>query len=261
MPRPTSKTIFALIPSASQSSVHYSYLFNLLLKRGHPFYPVMLPSKGSSKNVTIEDDAKYVREQILLPVLDIEEGDVILIMHSYSGIPGSAAALGLGKAERAAAGKKTSVLGQIYIASLLIKGGDGGDIIAALGGKLPPHIVPKKAARILTREDPAAPLHGDVTPKNFQDDIVMSTLCPSYASWHSPCPRASWGSEDFKGRVAFVRTLMDKVIPLEIQDMMIKGTGEEWIVKDIDTGNNPNLSAPGKICDILEELGRQFESL
>jgi hypothetical protein len=43
--------------------------------------------------------------------------------------------------------------------------------------------------------------------------------------------------------------------------MIIKGTGEEWIVKDVDTGHSPNLSAPEKICDILEELGKKFESL
>lgn len=58
-------------------------------------------------------------------------------------MPGSAAALGLGKAERAAQGKSTSVLGQIFISSLLIKGGDGGDVVTALGGRLPPHIAPE----------------------------------------------------------------------------------------------------------------------
>ncbi|KAA8564829.1 hypothetical protein EYC84_010600 [Monilinia fructicola] len=59
---------------------------------------------------------------MLLPILDTEQHNVVMIMHSYSGVPGSAAA--------------------IYIASLLIKGGDGGDIVAALGGQLLPHIAP-----------------------------------------------------------------------------------------------------------------------
>ncbi|KAI9643807.1 hypothetical protein NHQ30_007157 [Ciborinia camelliae] len=262
MPRPPTKTVFVLVPGASQSPAHYGLLFHLLLTRGHPVYSAILPSTGSAKEeVTAAYDAAYVRDQMILPILDVEGHDVVLVMHSYSGVPGSAAAVGLGKKDREAMGKKTSVLGQIYIASLLIKGGDGGDIVTALGGSLPPHIAPDKAAGILTCDDPGPPLYGDVTPQEFQDAIVMSTLCPSYASWHSACPRASWDEEAFKGRIAFVRTLKDTGIPLEFQDMFIKGTGVDWIVKDMDTGHSPQLVQPEKICDMLVELAKGFEEL
>jgi hypothetical protein len=77
---------------------------------------------------------------MLFPVLDTEKHDVIMVMHSYSGMPGSAAATGLGKAERAAQGKSTSVLGQIFISSILPRGGDGKDVVATFGGQLPPHL-------------------------------------------------------------------------------------------------------------------------
>lgn len=53
----------------------------------------------------------------------------------------------------------------------------------------------KDHAGLLTCDDPAPPLYQDVEPKVVQDAIVMSTLCPSYASFHSPCPKASWSSE------------------------------------------------------------------
>ena len=79
---------------------------------------------------------------MILPILDHAERDVILIMHSYSGVPGSAAARGLGKSERTAAGKKTSVIGQIFITAMLIKGGDGTTILSALGGEYPAAITP-----------------------------------------------------------------------------------------------------------------------
>jgi hypothetical protein len=77
---------------------------------------------------------------MLLPILDYEEHDVILFMHSYSSVPGSAAAKGLSKLERTAQGKKTGVVGQIYLSSILAKGGDGSDIQSAFGGQFPPHI-------------------------------------------------------------------------------------------------------------------------
>lgn len=41
----------------------------------------------------------------------------------------------------------------------------------------------------------------------------------------------------------------------------MQGTGEEWIVRDIDTEHSPQLVAPEKLCDMLLELGKLFEGL
>ncbi|THV46425.1 hypothetical protein BGAL_0387g00040 [Botrytis galanthina] len=191
---------------------------HLLLTRGRPVYSAILPSTGpgNAKNVTAHVDAdtgKGEREE--------KRRFKRKRKKHKSGIPGSAAAYGLGKKDREAVGKKTSVLGQIYIASLLVKGGDGGNIVDAMGGSLPPHITPDKPSGILTCADPGHPLYSDVTPLLFQNAIVNSTLCPSYASWHSPCPRASWDQDSFKGKIAFIRTLNDTGIPLQFQDMFM----------------------------------------
>jgi hypothetical protein len=140
VPRPPFQTVFVVVPGASQSPSHCGYLLHLLHTRGYPTFSALFPSTGSGKNIIVQDDVDYVRERMLLPILDTEEHDVIMVMHSYSGVPGSAAAAGLGKVERAAKGKSTSVLSQIFISSLLIKGEDGKDIVASLGGTLPPHI-------------------------------------------------------------------------------------------------------------------------
>ncbi|CAD6440487.1 e270e43b-db82-4c61-af9d-ba165a004efc [Sclerotinia trifoliorum] len=209
---------------------------HLLLTRGHPVYSAILPSTGpgNTKNVTAQVDAEYVRKHMLLPILDTEGHDVVVVMHSYSGIPGSAAAYGPGKKDREAAGKTTSVLGQIYIASLLEPSG------------------------ILTYADPGPPLYSDVTPLLFQSAIVNSTLCPSYASWHLPYPRASWDQESFKRKIAFIRTLNDTGIPLQFQDMFMQNIGEEWMVRDMDTGHSPQLVQPERVCDVLIELARGF---
>ena len=134
------KPVFVVVPGAAQTPAHYGYLQHLLMSQGYGVLSALLPTVGSSAPVTIEDDAAYIRSRMLLPVLDIEKHDVILIAHSYSGLPASAAARGLGPAERAAEGKTTSILGQIFIASILARGGDGKDVVATFGGQLPPHI-------------------------------------------------------------------------------------------------------------------------
>jgi hypothetical protein len=102
------RPFFVIVPGASHSPAAYGYLSHLLMLAGYPVWSALLPSVGRGE-FTAEDDAKYVREAMLLPVLDEEKHDVILIMHSYSSIPGTAACAGLGKAERAAQGKKGTI--------------------------------------------------------------------------------------------------------------------------------------------------------
>jgi hypothetical protein len=95
----------------------------------------------------------------------------------------------------------------------------------------------------------------------MQDAIVLSTLHPSLASFKSPCPRASWDEQAFKGRIAYIRPVKDQGIPAQVQNMMIEGTGVEWIVQDIDTGHSPQLVAPERLCDMLLELAKLFEGM
>ena len=136
------KPFFVIVPGASQNPAHYGYLSHLLQAAGYPVFSALLPSVGAAGKISAEDDTKYVRDSMLIPILDHEEHDIIIVMHSYSSVPGSAAAANLGKAERAAQGKKSGVIGQIYISALLPKGGDGKDVVGAFGGQYPPHIRP-----------------------------------------------------------------------------------------------------------------------
>ncbi|RDW92641.1 hypothetical protein BP5796_02035 [Coleophoma crateriformis] len=295
MPRPVSRPVFVIVPGASQTPSHYAHLIHLLQSHGYPTLSSMLPSTGTGANVTVQDDADYIRSRMILPVLEIEKHDVVLIMHSYrhdfpfllnflllfgvfydhlslplfteqqltpnSGLPGSAAALGLGKEDRAKEGKSTSVLGQIFISSMLVKGGDGKDVVATFGGQLPPHLIVNEAAGLIECEDPAPVLLGDVASQAESDALVLSSLCPSLASFTSPCPTASWDSPAFKGRLAFIRTLKDLTIPPVVQDMMIAGTGQEFVVKDLDVGHNAQIVAPEDVRQILIELAKKFEEL
>lgn len=138
----STRPFFVIIPGASQSPSHYAYLSHLLNLAGYPTFSAILPSLGATTEVTAQDDTDYIRNRMLLPILDHSKRDIIMIMHSYSGMPGSAAAAGLSKTERAAEGKTTSVIGQIFITAMLIKGGDGIDILGALGGQYPEAISP-----------------------------------------------------------------------------------------------------------------------
>jgi hypothetical protein len=55
--------------------------------------------------------------------------------------------------------------------------------------------------------------------------------------------------------------LSDAAIPLHAQQIMVDGTGVEWIVKDIDSGHSPQGSQPEKLTSILVELAKAFQKL
>lgn len=103
-------------------------------------------------------------------------------------------------------------------------------------------------------------MFGDLPPE-LADAAVLSCISQGKTSFTSPCPAASWDSEAFKGRIAYVKTINDRAVPYEAQSMMLQASGQDWIIRDIETGHSPQLAAPEKLADILLELGKHFEAL
>ncbi|KAF1963781.1 alpha/beta-hydrolase [Byssothecium circinans] len=255
----STRPFFVIPPGGSQNPTHYGYLAHLLQSAGYPTYSALLPSVGNSGKVTTQDDMAFIRDRMILPILELEERDVILVMHSYSGVPGSAAALGLGKRERIAQDNKAGVIGQIFYAAMLQKGGDGVDLFTAGGGSFPPFLRPDPDANVIRCDDPIPPLYPEVPP-TLASAAAASTIAQGLTSFYSPMPRASWDSDGFKNRVAYIRTVKDTSVPVFVQQVMIDNAkGAEWVVKDIESDHSPHLSQPEKFCGMLLELARQFE--
>lgn len=257
---PNSRPVFVIIPGASQTPSHYAHLIHLLHSRGYGTLTALLPSGGATKPVSAEEDAEFIRSRLLIPLLDTEKHNVVLVMHSYAGLPGSAAARGLGEAERVAQGKTTSVLGQIFISTILPYGGDGADVIASLGGHWPPFINVNVAEGRIKCDQPKVPLYAEISSP-VDEALAMSCISQSLTCFTSPCPLTSWHSEAFQGRCAYVRTLHDQAVPYEAQCAMLESTGRKWIVHDIATGHSPQLAAPEKLVEIILDSARQFGAL
>ncbi|KAH7130095.1 hypothetical protein B0J11DRAFT_482395 [Dendryphion nanum] len=255
----STRPFIVILPGGSQNPTHYGYLAHLFQLAGYPTYSALLPSVGASEKITTEDDMVYIRDRMILPILEHEEHDVILLMHSYGGVPGSAAALGLGKKERLAQGKKNGVIGQIFFAAILNKGGDGVDLFTASGGSFPPYLRPDPDANVIRCDDRIPPLYPEV-PLTLADAAAASTMAQGLTSFYSPCPRASWDSEEFKDRVAYIRTVNDTGLPIFVQQMMIDNAkGVDWIIKDIKSDHSPHLSKPEEFSELVVELVRKFE--
>ena len=43
--------------------------------------------------------------------------------------------------------------------------------------------------------------------------------------------------------------------------MMLEATGQDWVIRDIETGHSPQLAAPEKLCGIIVELAEHFGAM
>lgn len=111
-----SKPTIVLIPGAWHTPAHFELFLQQLHDAGYTTSSKQLPSVGSAdpKNQSVTADMDFIPESLLLPELD-QGKDVILIMHSYGGSPGSAAAKGLSKAERTASSQRRHHWLDLYV--------------------------------------------------------------------------------------------------------------------------------------------------
>jgi len=119
MPNPT----FVLYPGAWHKPDIYSSVASILMGHGYPSVKPPLPSAGAMPpNMSFEEDVKGIRDT-LVKLVDTEEKEVILVVHSYTGMPGAEAPKGLGKKEREDKGLKGGVVRLIFIMAFAMSEG------------------------------------------------------------------------------------------------------------------------------------------
>ena len=74
----------------------------------------------------------------------------------------------------------------------------------------------------------------------------------------SPALATNWETSKYKGRMAYIRCTQDAVIAIQDQDLMLKKSRGEWIVRSIAAGHSPFLSCPAELANIVVSLAEQF---
>ena len=118
----------------------------------------------------------------------------------------------------------------------------------------------QEANDLVLCDDRVPPLFNDVAPAHAAV-AAISAMAQGLSSFTSPCPGASWDSDEFKGRVAYIRTAQDHTIPAPVQQMMLDGSGVQWLLRDIDSGHNAQISRPEELVGVVVGLAEVFEGL
>jgi pimeloyl-ACP methyl ester carboxylesterase len=200
-----------------------------------------LPTIGASPPLNnFDPDVAAVRAAIL-SFLEVGR-DVIVIPHSYGGLPASEAIKGLAKPDREKAGFNTGVLQIIYISSFIFP--ENTSIASAYG--LP-----------LTTADgywtgppnPADAFYNDL-PAEQAAELVKKLEPWSYGAVVSPITYAAW--RDIPS--TFIYTEDDHVMKLVQQDSFVdtvtKG-GADIVVVNMKTSHSPFLSQIERTGEII----------
>lgn len=109
-----SKPTYVLVPGAWHSADIYKDVVDSLAKHDYPALGLTLPSfNPTSTHYDFSQDLAAIRSCII--ELLSQDKDVILVVHSYSGLPGGESTKDLGKKEREEQGLKGGIIRFVVI--------------------------------------------------------------------------------------------------------------------------------------------------
>ncbi|RYO80945.1 hypothetical protein DL766_000296 [Monosporascus sp. MC13-8B] len=203
----------------------------------------------------MEDDAAHIRDAIT-SILDDESNprNVVVLVHSYGGVPGSSALKGLSKADRSARGKGTAVLGIVYMGSFIIPLGQS--LRDTMGDAMPPEYRASQPGQYLQ------PISAELAPLIFNDLESPEDV----AKYYSMMTRQS--SDSFDGKLSYeawkdipsVQMVPEKdiIVPIQLQNAMyeqaVAAGGKITQVFLQGIGHAPNVRVTKLIAEEMVKL-------
>ncbi len=118
----SAKPAIVIVPGSFSPASFYADLLSALQSHGYEAIVETLLSSARSplrgeKAATMEEDAQFFHD--IAEKLADQGKDVVIVTHSYGGIPGTECSEGISKDERKAAGKPGGVSRFVYVTSVV----------------------------------------------------------------------------------------------------------------------------------------------
>ena len=253
----TNKPHILLVQGAWDGPSTWKALIPLLNNQGYNTSTVALPSVSAQDiQADATGDVKAIKSK--LTSLADAAHDIIVVMHSYAGIPGSSAIEGLSKSDRRSAGKHGGVVNLIYVSAFMLDAGVS-LVEAVSGGKtdVPPPdwwLFQDTEPKSLMPGDPIYRFYHDVTDQKVLDELTEGIVPQAVGAFYSKNTYAAWKDID----TTYVACLADRAIPLEGQRGMLSvaqetlnkdGLGRKIREVELDSSHSPMLSMPDRLAD------------
>ncbi|KAK6827172.1 hypothetical protein PG995_010877 [Apiospora arundinis] len=234
-----------LVPGAWHQPQAFDLIREQLTCRGFESTAVPLVTVGPTDplNQGVPEDAAAIRAA--LEKLVNAGKEVMVISHSYGGVPAAAAVEGLNLKDRVAQGKKGGVLMVVHMTSFAAKVGTS--LMDSLGGKPLPWF--NITGDILTPIDPTKVFYADVEPKLAAESVKQ--ILPS--SLRAMTDKGTFAPWDAGFQMGFIHTEDDQAIPIAIQKQMAAQFPAGSFSATLKSSHSPFLSMPEKLGEVIEQ--------
>ncbi|KAB8213023.1 alpha/beta-hydrolase [Aspergillus novoparasiticus] len=236
--------LVVLVPGAWHKPTCFKQLQHELRTLGLPSATVAHPSVGSSSVPlkTLTDDVASPRHT--LENISDNGDEIVLLMHSYGGVVGSAAAKDLSISQRRAQGKSGGILMMIYLAAFALPAGTS--LFEAAGGTAPAWWEYRIYSNDSLRSNPADVFYNDLT-EDAQRYWISQLLPTAAADFELPSTYEPW--KDIT--TMYIYTEQDHAIPLQMQQSMVARIGDVETAS-LNSSHSPFLSIPGIVAGLVQ---------
>ncbi|RYO98127.1 hypothetical protein DL764_007172 [Monosporascus ibericus] len=241
--------VIVLVPGAFGTAAGFEKLVPHLEKVGFSTHPGTYPSCNPSDPAvaTCQNDIASLRNNVLLPLLEQEQKDVVIIAHSYGGVVAGAAAKYLDKQTRRTQGQAGgSVVGLIYVVGNITL--EDESLLEA----------PSKGLALI---EPAMDVLYNDCDAALAPELDKFMNPHALRAFETKPTAPAWADEAFSGRRAYVRTLNDCCNPVSLQDKWLEKSKVEWNVADLESGHMPFISQPEALAKQVVKFIHGFVTL
>ncbi|KAK2686556.1 hypothetical protein QWA68_014368 [Fusarium oxysporum] len=247
------KPVIAIVQGAWHRASHYQNLAQSLTNKG---FTVLQPDNVTAgkaediKGKTHLDDVEAIRKS-LQPALN-EGKRIVLVCHSYGGIPGSAAVEGFQVHEREAKGLSGGVSHVVYIAAFALPV-KGLSLLTAAGGQHGPFLDRTEEVCYLNDKAQNA-FYNDCIPE-VAENAIGECVNHSTASLETP---ADFVATDITVPKTYVVCEIDNTVPVQGQLAMVGAMGDAVDVEKIEAGHCPFLNEKTlpEVVEIIEKAAQ-----
>ncbi|KAF2502746.1 alpha/beta-hydrolase, partial [Lophium mytilinum] len=237
-PKPT----IVFVAGAFSNFDGYTPTTSILKQEGYEVIPVTLPSVGANPpHADFSAEVSAIRDAAMAPMNAGK--DVVLVVHSWAGVPGSEAMKGLSKSDRESNGLKGGVVRLVYLTAAVLEVGLNGQSVAE--GEPFPWMRLEPDKRVYVR-DPETLMFGDLDPAT-RKAMAEKLESHSWGSFITETTHAAWREVPS----TYLICENDNCLPAFVQELMTNTPGSLFEVERCSAGHFPTLSMPKFTADVI----------
>ncbi|THY03461.1 hypothetical protein D6D01_10215 [Aureobasidium pullulans] len=258
-----SKPSIVLVPGAWHVPAQFNQVIEKLEDQGYVCVGVSLPTNTRNplmdgRLLGIEDDTVATRAAVMN---QLDAGnDVVVVTHSYSSIPGTAALTGLSLKARKTEGKTNGVIGVVIISGFILP--LGSTMLTIMGGQLPPQYLLENNGTLPFAGPGAINILYNDLEHNEALKAVWKLEPQSYGVNTSIVPDQAAGVADIQ--VSYLLCEDDRAVPLVMQNAAVETLREKGVhvyAEVAKSGHSPFLKLPEETARFIRKAaGEHIET-